>query len=163
MKSAKRDQLNMIKRKEMIEHRKEYYENLNTEKERAELQEREKTRREAEKAETKRRDEEEKRRTEERSAREEKHKDKLLKMEKVKKLMEQVSAIVCIAGQIVSLCKCNLIVLFWINQESHDHILIWEKLGIDIDTKSCDIPKKLALLIKNIISQRIVESTFDVP
>ena len=90
MKSAKRDQMNMIKRKEMIEHRKEYYENLNTEKERAELQEREKTRREAEKAETKRRDEEEKRRTEERSAREEKHKDKLLKMEKVKKLMEQV-------------------------------------------------------------------------
>ena len=74
----------------MIENRKEYYENLNTEKERAELQEREKTRREAEKAETKRRDEEEKRRTEERSAREEKHKDKLLKMEKVKKLMEQV-------------------------------------------------------------------------
>lgn len=90
MKSAKRDQQNMIKRKEMIENRKEYYENLNTEKERAELQEREKTRREAEKAETKRRDEEEKRRTEERSAREEKHKDKLLKMEKVKKLMEQV-------------------------------------------------------------------------
>ena len=77
----------------MIEHRKEYYENLNTEKERAELQEREKTRREAEKAETKRRDEEEKRRTEERSAREEKHKDKLLKMEKVKKLMEQVGAL----------------------------------------------------------------------
>ncbi|KAL5261295.1 hypothetical protein ACHWQZ_G007113 [Mnemiopsis leidyi] len=90
MKSAKRDQQNMIKRKEMIENRKEYYENLNTEKERAELQEREKTRREAEKAETKRRDEEEKRRTEERSAREEKHKDKLLKMEKVKKLMEQL-------------------------------------------------------------------------
>ena len=90
MKSAKRDQLNMVKRKEMIENRKEYYENLNTEKERAELQEREQTRREAEKAETKRRDEEEKRRTEERSAREEKHKDKLLKMEKVKKLMEQV-------------------------------------------------------------------------
>lgn len=91
MKSAKRDQMNMIKRKEMIENRKEYYENLNTEKERAELQEREKSRREAEKAETKRRDEEEKRRTEERSAREEKHKDKLLKMEKVKKLMEHVS------------------------------------------------------------------------
>ena len=63
---------------------------MNTEKERAELQEKEKTRREVEKAETKRRDEEEKRRTEERSAREEKHKDRLLKMEKVKKLMEQL-------------------------------------------------------------------------
>lgn len=54
------------------------------------MQEREKTRREAEKAEVKRRDEEEKRRTEERSSREEKLKDKMLKMEKVKKLMEQV-------------------------------------------------------------------------
>ena len=59
-KGAKKDQLNMIKRKEMIETRKEYYENLNTEKERQELQEKEKHRLAAEKAEIKRRGEEEK-------------------------------------------------------------------------------------------------------